>query len=314
MQPLFTIVTITYNSSQWVREAIESVLASSYTEFEYIIADDHSPDDTWSIVEQYSDERIRSWRNVQNIGEYANRNATLQEAKGKYILFVDGDDVLYRHTLRTLKEYIDHFPAAVSIWGCSIRDLSVFPLPQLLPPAEILSLIYFSTVPVAHIGLAETLFKTEALRSIGGFPNDLVSGDTYVKKRLAVEGDILLVPMGFVYWRQTTGQASASLQKDHKGMINNIRIDRKIIAEIRKKKIPVDVEQMEANTRIRDIKIYFKNILLKGKLGVAYKLFRNPGFAITDLAYLFKKGRYGYVDELARKKNISSFHFPGQGE
>ena len=94
-QPLFTVATITYNSSRWVRQAIESVLASSYTDFEYIISDDCSTDDTWDIIQEYKDGRIKAWRNQTNIGEYPNRNIVLRQAKGKYFLFIDGDDLTY---------------------------------------------------------------------------------------------------------------------------------------------------------------------------------------------------------------------------
>lgn len=61
-QPLFTVATVTYNSGRWIKQAIESVLASSYSDFEYIIADDCSNDDTWSKVNEYNDSRIVAFR------------------------------------------------------------------------------------------------------------------------------------------------------------------------------------------------------------------------------------------------------------
>ncbi|RYZ26855.1 MAG: glycosyltransferase family 2 protein, partial [Chitinophagaceae bacterium] len=114
---LFTIVTVTYNSSKWVKNAIESVLASDYASFEYIIADDCSSDETWEIISTYSDSRIRKFRHEQNRGEYANRNFALHKATGDYLLFVDGDDELYKDALSKLATYVGQFPDAGSIWG-----------------------------------------------------------------------------------------------------------------------------------------------------------------------------------------------------
>ncbi len=129
-QPLFTVATITYNSSKWVQQAVDSVLASSFVSFEYILADDCSSDDTWSIVSQYSDSRIVAFRHDQNIGEYANRNSVIKAAKGKYLLFVDGDDVLLKHTLRNLAEYIEDFPTAQMIWGVHPAHIDFAILPH----------------------------------------------------------------------------------------------------------------------------------------------------------------------------------------
>jgi glycosyltransferase involved in cell wall biosynthesis len=307
--PLFTLVTVTYNSSRWVKEAIDSVLASSCRDFEYLIADDSSQDESWDIIAQYNDPRIQCWRNETNLGEYVNRNLALERSAGKYILFVDGDDVLYHHTLRNLKEYIEFFPSAVSIWGTSIRQLSTIPYPQLLKPEEIISLIYLSTINVAHIGLAETVFKTDMLKKLGGFATEFVSGDTFLKKRVAMQGDILLVPMGLVYWRQSAGQASASLQRSLAGMVNNVLIDRKILAEIASKNLPMEVEQAKTNTRIRDIKLLFKHTFLKGNIIRGLQLWKRLGFSLADLGYLFRSGKFTYLRELEQRSRVSEFHF-----
>ncbi|MFM7858501.1 MAG: glycosyltransferase family 2 protein, partial [Flammeovirgaceae bacterium] len=94
-QPLVTVITVTYNSSKYVRKAIESILASSYTNFELLISDDASSDNTWEIIQEYKDERIVACRNTTNIGEYNNRNKCIKLAKGEFIFFIDGDDMLF---------------------------------------------------------------------------------------------------------------------------------------------------------------------------------------------------------------------------
>src|SRR5438105_4541179 len=95
--PLVTVITVTYNSAAYVRDAIESVLAQTYDNIEYIIGDDYSTDNTWQIIREYKDERIRAYRNEKNLGEYPNRNKAISLATGKYLIFIDGDDILYPH-------------------------------------------------------------------------------------------------------------------------------------------------------------------------------------------------------------------------
>lgn len=307
-QPLFTIATITYNSSQWVRQAIESVLAASFADFEYLIADDFSTDNTWNIINEYKDARIIAWQNDANIGEYPNRNKILEKAHGKYILYVDGDDILYHHTLRNLKEYLDYYTDVVSIWGVAVDKVSFVSLPVCLSPEEITRWIYLANIWIAQLGLAETVFQTEALKKSGGFPTHLISGDTYTKKRIALEGNTLLVPMGFMYWRNSPGQASSKMLKSYNGFINNVQIERGILAILQQKNFKIPLEKVKQNIAVRDIKLLFKHTFLKGKFKDGITLFLKLGFQFRSLKYLFIKGDYQYKKQLAESSIQDNFH------
>ena len=297
---LFTIVTVTYNSSKWVRQAIESVLASEFTDFEYIIADDCSTDDTWEIIRSYPDTRIKAFRQETNLNEYQNRNFALGKASGEYLLFVDGDDELYAGTLRKLAAYIAQFPGAGSIWGISENQLNFCRLPLLLSPSEISKWIFLANIRIAHIGLAETLFKTALLKSVGGFSTKFVSGDTHMKKILAMEAPVLIVPAGFVYWRVSDGQASSKLSANYNGFRNNVAIDKDILARMKNKNLRVPVGQIEKNIKIRNIKLLLKHTLLKGKVLDCVRLYRELQFRLSDFRFLFMKGNYDYLDELEK--------------
>ena len=89
---LVSIIMPAYNCSRFIREAIDSVLAQTYTAWELLIVDDCSTDDTAAIIASYQDERIHYFRNEQNSGAALSRNKALREAKGKYIAFLDADD------------------------------------------------------------------------------------------------------------------------------------------------------------------------------------------------------------------------------
>ena len=83
----------TYNCGRFIRESIDSVLAQTYTEWELLIVDDGSTDETEQIVVGNADPRIRYLRNPQTVGAALTRNTALREARGSYIAFLDADDV-----------------------------------------------------------------------------------------------------------------------------------------------------------------------------------------------------------------------------
>lgn len=93
--PKVSVITPAYNTEKYVSEAIESILNQTLGNFEYIIIDDCSTDDTWKIIQEYAkkDARIIALKNEKNLGIAGNRNRGLREAKGKYIVWQDADDI-----------------------------------------------------------------------------------------------------------------------------------------------------------------------------------------------------------------------------
>ena len=94
MNELVSIIMPSYNTGRFIKETIESVLAQTYPNWELLIVDDCSTDDTDEVVGVYlSDERIRYFKNETNSGAAVSRNRALREAKGKWIAFLDSDDL-----------------------------------------------------------------------------------------------------------------------------------------------------------------------------------------------------------------------------
>ena len=94
MSNLVSIIMPSYNTGRFIGETIESVLAQSYSDWELIIVDDCSKDNTDDVVSQYlADERICYIKNETNSGAAISRNRALREAKGKWIAFLDSDDL-----------------------------------------------------------------------------------------------------------------------------------------------------------------------------------------------------------------------------
>lgn len=94
MSNLVSIIMPSYNTGRFIKETIDSVLAQSYSDWELIIVDDCSTDNTDEIVKPYlADARIRYIKNDTNSGAAVSRNRALREAKGRWIAFLDSDDL-----------------------------------------------------------------------------------------------------------------------------------------------------------------------------------------------------------------------------
>jgi glycosyltransferase involved in cell wall biosynthesis len=92
---LVSIITPSYNSAKFIGKTIESVLDQIYQNWEMIIVDDVSPDNSNEIIEEYckKDTRIKLIKLEQNSGAAVARNRAIKESKGRYIAFLDADDM-----------------------------------------------------------------------------------------------------------------------------------------------------------------------------------------------------------------------------
>ena len=90
---LVSIITPSYNCAKYLPDCIHSVLAQTYPYWELLIVDDCSTDDTEALVKSYEDNRIFYYRNDVNQGAAYSRNLALREARGRWIAFLDSDDM-----------------------------------------------------------------------------------------------------------------------------------------------------------------------------------------------------------------------------
>ena len=95
MQPLVSIIMPAYNGQKYIAQSIESVLAQTYTNFELLITDDRSTDQTIEIINRYMDQDARIDLAIlpKNSGAGVARNNSIERAKGRYIAFLDSDDL-----------------------------------------------------------------------------------------------------------------------------------------------------------------------------------------------------------------------------
>ncbi len=93
--PLVSIITAVYNCSDYIAEMIDSVINQTYVDWELLIVDDFSSDGTNEIIIDYvkKDNRVKIIKNESNLGAGLSRNKAIEFAAGKYIAFLDGDDI-----------------------------------------------------------------------------------------------------------------------------------------------------------------------------------------------------------------------------
>ena len=111
-----------YNAAKYIKEAIDSILAQTYCDFEFIIVNDGSTDNTKEIILSYSDPRIVYIENEQNSGICVTLNKGLDAAKGRYIVRMDSDDIALPQRLEVQVRYMDANPGI----GASGSDIEIF--------------------------------------------------------------------------------------------------------------------------------------------------------------------------------------------
>lgn len=172
-----TIIIPTYNRAALLPKTINSVLNQTYNDFELLILDDASTDDTKEIIAPFlKDKRIRFITHHQNIGIAANRNYGITHARGAYIAMLDSDDVwLDQNKLAEQVKFLDKNPACAIIgtWMIQINEQD-----QILRKIKFVeedngirrSLLYRN-----HIAQSSVLFRKDAALEAGGYDETLVT-------------------------------------------------------------------------------------------------------------------------------------------
>lgn len=107
---MISIVTPVYNAGNFIRQTMEMVQAQSYQDWEWLLVDDCSKDNSCEIIENYlkeqPDERIKLIKKEENEGAALTRNRGIKEARGRYIAFLDADDVWFEQKLQRQMEFM----------------------------------------------------------------------------------------------------------------------------------------------------------------------------------------------------------------
>jgi len=200
--PLVSVLMTAYNRSDYISEAIESVLDSTYSNFELIIVDDCSSDDTYQIAQQYadSDNRVRVYKNEMNLGDYPNRNMAASYAKGKYIKYVDSDNVIYRFGLAVMVDGMEKFPEA----GYGLLSISdpERPFPVCISPEDAYEKNFEGKMGFFGRAPDSAIIKKTAFDDVRGFSGKNLIGDLEMWLKLSQHHSLVLM-QGYLGWDRT---------------------------------------------------------------------------------------------------------------
>ena len=204
--PLVSVLMTAYNREGFIAAAIESVLSSSYPHFELIIVDDGSKDRTVAIARGYAakDARVKVHVNEQNLGDYPNRNRAAEHAKGKYIKYLDSDDLLYYYGLDVMVNYMERFPDA-GFGLSSSAAVDNAPFPMSIGPRQIY-LEHFG--PFAHFDRSpgSAIIRLDAFRAVGGFSGKRMIGDYEFWFKIARKHKMVKLPFDLYWYRWSHGE------------------------------------------------------------------------------------------------------------
>ena len=110
MDPKVTVLMPVYNSEKYLKEAIESILSQSFTDFEFLIVCDPSTDNTVEVLNSFNDNRLRLIINEQHIGQPESYNMGIKLARGDYIAIMHSDDISLPHRLEKQFEFMENKP------------------------------------------------------------------------------------------------------------------------------------------------------------------------------------------------------------
>lgn len=208
---MVSVLMTCFNSEQFLPSAIESVLLSTYSNFELLIVDDCSADNSFRIAQEFEerDKRVKAYQNEKNLSDYQNRNKAASLAAGKYIKYLDSDDIMYRHCLEVMVNAMETYPHAG--FGLSAIGDKKVPYPVCISPREIY-LEHYNGYGHFNRSPGSAIINRTVFNLIGGFTGKRHIGDTELWYRLAQDHNMVKFPPD-LYWARTHANSESAVER-----------------------------------------------------------------------------------------------------
>lgn len=221
-RPFFSVIMPVFNGQAYVEETIESVLAQTDQDWEFVIVDDYSNDHTPAILEHYAtkDKRIRLFRNNKSCKVAKSLNRAIEEARGRLMVRLDADDLFRPHYLTTLRPHAEHETSPYtffSAWTTVVDECGETILDVRLPNADKIKQMMRIENFLYH---PATSFTKELWRKAGGYPEDPdIAEDTAMwNKFFDANAKLVMIPQFLVKYRlhytNLTSIKDAHLRRD----------------------------------------------------------------------------------------------------
>ncbi len=233
-RPRVSVLLPTYNKAHFVDEAIRSVLDQTYRDFELIVVDDCSQDDTGSVVRPYlTDPRVRYFENPRNLGIGGNWNQALSHARGVYIKYLMGDDKFHPELLARYTRVMDENPdvALVTSHRAFFGDregIKEQPVTGKCNGKEAIRLSFFEG---NWIGEPTTVMFRASNLWLGTFKVEyqfVLDWDMWL--RHLTHGDLYVVPEVLTYFRQDPGQMTRRVKENFRDIFEEYHLLNDVLA------------------------------------------------------------------------------------
>lgn len=226
--PKVSVVMSVYNGLPYLQESIESILNQTFTDFEFIIINDCSTDNTWDVLKQYAeqDQRIKLFNNNENIGLTKSLNKALKLAQGEYIARQDADDVSLPLRFEKQVALLDKHPEFI-LASCNIELInaegSYVGKYQRACDADLVPwyLLFHNRLA----GHSQVMFRWQSIMNVGGYSEVRpYSQDYELWCRLVKVGKIAILPQVLQKQRIHSGSISSEKRLEQKNYsINQTR-------------------------------------------------------------------------------------------
>lgn len=219
-RPAVSVLMTVYNGMPYLREAIESVLAQTFADFEFVIVDDGSTDGSLECIASYRDPRIRLWRNEANLGQTRSLNRGLDLLRGEYVARLDADDVCVATRLERQVEVLRARPD-VAVLGTWMYDIDAQGTKTALvsrrweDTGTYLAWLLLEICPLWH---PTVMFRRDAVAAVGGYDETFrIAQDYDLWMRLALQRRWgAVVPEALVLCRRHGGQQTVVNEAVHR--------------------------------------------------------------------------------------------------
>lgn len=218
--PQVTVLMSVYNSEKYVRESVSSILAQTFTDFEFVIINDGPTDSSMDIIKSFNDERVKIVENEENIGLTKSLNKGLDIAKGKYVARIDADDIAEpnRLELQVAELESDSNVGLVSSWRKMISEAGEIINTDKVDytPEDIFYTLHFRNC-IIH---SAATFRAELVKGLGGYSEKWRHGQDFdLWVRLSKLARIVQIPEYLIQVRKASTSISATKYDDQQNTI-----------------------------------------------------------------------------------------------
>lgn len=282
MNPAVSVLVTVYNREAYLGECLDSILRSTWQDFEIVIVDDGSSDGSVALARGYEakDSRVRLHCNERNLGDYPNRNRAASLARGRYLKYVDADDMIYSHSLRLMVETMEQFPEAALGLSWNVID-PPDPFPIVRSAAEVHRAHFLGKSPLG-VGPTAGIIRRSAFEEAGGFSGRQFIGDTELWLKLTSRWPMVSLPPALVWWRRHEGQQMALEVERPEVLTARFKLQEAFLAG---STLLTAEQQGEAEVRRRRFhaRRLWSLAIRERRPGAAWRLFRESGLGLMEM-------------------------------